>query len=242
MEGLSTSSKFHQVSRDQLNACEVPAETNTFQPVHHGWLCKEVVEQVERRGYRVVKEDLRTTDNGDEFFGILRLRLQGVDSNSPWDLSLGIRNTNNKRASVGLFLGTNVWLCDNLQFSAEHTFTRKHHAGTYDVLREGIEYTTSQLMEYRSAQRQFIIDLQKRAIHTQERDHLLVNCVRAAVIKPNDLLGIIAESTRPSVDNPECENLTAWGLYNAITYVNKGGFQRNPETASRRSLSLNTIF
>lgn len=243
-ELMTHTKKFNPVSVDQLHACTVPPSTNTYEPVNHGWLYDEVRRNVGQRGYQIVAEDLRTTESGDEFFGILKLRspmtTPGVQ-NSPWDLSLGIRNTNNKRASAGIFLGTNVWVCDNLQFSAEHSLLRKHHAGTYDVLRQGIERITRELTGYRESQRVWVSDMRQWILTPSLRNHLLVQCLQKGAIKGGDIIPIIEEIAQPSTDNPEAVGNSAWGLFNAITWVGKKGFDRNPETAASRSLALQTI-
>lgn len=246
MDGLMTHpKKFNQVSVDQLHACIMPPHTNTYEPVRHSWLYEEVRRNVGRRGYQIVEEDLRTTDSGDEFFGILKLcspmTTSGVQ-NSPWDLSLGIRNTNNKRASVGIFLGTNVWVCDNLCFSAEHTLLRKHHAGTYNVLRPDIQQITHELTGYHEAQRAWVSNMQQWILTPELRDHLLVQCLQKGAIKGTDIVPIIRKLAQPSTDNPEAMGNSAWGLFNAITWIGKKGFDRNPETAAGRSLALQTIF
>jgi len=243
-ELMTHTKKFNPASVDQLHACPVPESTNTYEPVNHGWLYDEVRRNVGQRGYQIVAEDLRTTESGDEFFGILKLRspmtTPGVQ-NSPWDLSLGIRNTNNKRASAGIFLGTNVWVCDNLQFSAEHSLLRKHHAGTYDVLRQGIERITRELKGYREAQRVWVSDMQQWVLTPELRNHLLVQCLQKGAIKGGDIIPILGEIAQPSTDNPEAVGSSAWGLFNAITWIGKKGFDRNPETAATRSLSLQKI-
>jgi len=242
MSGLMThTKKFQQVSVDALHACPVPESTNTFEPINHGWLYEEVRKACNTRGYVIAAEDLRVTDNGDEFFGILRLR-QTVNPSNDWDLSLGIRNTNNKRASAGIFLGNNVWLCDNLQFSAEHTFLRKHHAGSYDVVREGVCDITRRLDGYRQEQEQFIRNLQTWVLTPELRDHLIVDCLRNGGILGGEVIKVIGEVESPSEGNPEANGETAWGLMNAITWVQKGGYDRNPETQAQRSIQLQKVF
>lgn len=241
MTGLTTTQKFRQVTFAELDECTVPPSTNTYQPIHHAWLYTDVAKELKRWGYEIVSQDLRLNINGDEFFGILRLKSY-IDTNSRWDVSLGLRNTNNKRASVGVFLGTNVWVCDNLQFSAEHTFLRKHHAGTYSVLRNGIRRTCSALKTYRNEQEVFITRLQNWLVTPEVRDHVLVSLLRLNAVKANEIVPIVQETLTPSVGNSECNNISGWGLYNAVTYIGKNGFATNPETAASRSLSINKVF
>lgn len=241
-ELMVNTKKFKPATATQLYECALPPGTKTYEPVNHGWLYTEVERNIRRQGYHITAKDLRITENGNEFFGILRLRSPVMASNSPWDLSLGIRNTNNKRASVGIFLGTNVWVCDNLMFSAEHSLLRKHHSGTYDILRQEIKDIIRKLASYRKKQQTWVSDMQQWVLTPTLRSHLLVQCLQKGAIKGTDIVPILGEVAQPSTGNPEVEDKTAWGLFNAITWIGKKGFDRNPETAASRSLMLQTVF
>jgi len=242
MTTLSTSRKFKRVSVDALHMdCPVPPTTTTYEPVPHGRFYDMVASGIAHHGFINVGEDLRVTESGDEFFGTIKLRTPS-QGNSPWDLSLGLRNTNNKRASAGIFLGTNVWVCDNLQFSAEHSFLRKHHAGTIHVLSMGVHSIMEKLKGYRQQQSSFIASLQQWLLTPSTRDHLLVDLLRTKAIKANDILPILSEFRGPSLDNPEAQYDSAWGLFNAVTWIGKDGFERNPETQAARSIKANAVF
>lgn len=241
MVGLSTGKKFCTVTSEELNQIPVPANTNTWQPIQHGWLYKEVVKSCMQRGYAISMSDLRVTTCGNEFFGIIRLR-QTVDPGNKWDLSLGIRNTNNKRASAGLFLGTNVYVCDNLQFSAEHTFLRKHHAGSYDAIRDGLCNLTRHLDSYRQNQKQYIHDLQNWMLTPELRNHLIIRSLQSGALLSGQVLKVVNEYMTPSEGNPEAVGNSAWNLLNAVTWVQKDGYEKNPETQAQRSIQLQKVF
>ena len=241
MTALCTSKKFRQVCVGELNQ-PVPATTSTYEPVPHGKFYDMVASGLVRQGYVNVSEDLRISQNGDEFFGILNLRSPYSVDNSPWDVSIGLRNTNNKRASAGVFLGTNVWVCDNLQFSAEHTFLRKHHAGTIGVLREGVAKIMEHLSPYRDQQSRHVEKLQRWIMTPEVRDHVLVSLLRARAISGNEVLPIINEFLSPSEGNPEAQYDSGWGLMNAVTWIGKNGFNKNPETQATRSIAANNVF
>ena len=241
MQNLCTSKKFRQVSVDELLTQPVPPTTNTYEPVPHGRLYDMVAGGLDQRGYIIHEEDLRINKPGDEFFGVLKIKSPGR-GNSPWDLSMGLRNTNNKRASAGVFLGTNVWMCDNLQFTAEHTFLRKHHAGTIHVLGRGVDTILGHLARYCGRQADFITNLQRWIMTPQVRDHLLVDLLRQGAIRGNEVIPIIDEFITPSQDNSEAQYDTGWGLMNSVTWIGKQGFDKNPETAAKRSILAHGVF
>jgi hypothetical protein len=231
--------KFHQVDPVGLSECATPKGTTTWEPVKHGWLYLRVRDAIRAKGFRIGREDLQVNRDGKEFFGILNLEPpEGLD----WGLSVGIRNTNNKRASAGVCLGTNVIVCDNLQFTAEHVLLRKHHVGTYDVLDEGVIDIMRHLPEFQAKQEEKVAKMKARHISAMTRDHLLVNCMRVGAIRPTQVLPIIQETKVQNSKNPDAFGTTIWALYNGVTWVTKPDFLRNPDTAASRSIRMNREF
>lgn len=243
---LVTGRKFHMIQLRALTDVRVPMETRTWCPISHSWLVDTVLDNVSERGWFVRGQNLKLSQDGMEFFGVLdltreRTGLPNIEGRT-WDMSVGLRNTNNKRASAGVFLGSKVWVCDNLQFGSEHTLLRKHHRHSYDVLADGINHIIKELDDVRAEQAAFFCQLKNVTTTRQIRNDVVVQLADKGAIKVTDILRVVQEHLTPCADNVEASYGNLWGLYNACTWVSKSGFGLNPVTAAQRSLTMNKVF
>lgn len=236
---VHTGRKFRNVTVGELRYIPTPEETRTWCPIGHGWLLDKVLTELGGYGYDVRSSDLRVSKDNMEFFGILNIGLAG---NEDFGLSIGLRNTHNKRASAAVLLGTDVWMCDNLCYSAEHTFVRKHHPNSYVILASGIHTLMGNLETYAKEQQRFIDRMKNFEPCRETRHDILVRAAQKGAILVGDILKIAKEFDTPQPQNVEAIGTSAWALFNAATYVGKDYFERNPDTAAQRSVALSKLF
>jgi len=241
MSTLMTSKRFRSAPRDMVRQVNTPEATNTWGPISHSWFVETIEQEILGKNWSIRDRDYRLSREGDELFGMFHL--EPTTPNGTWGMSVGFRNAHNKRTSAGVCLGSNVLVCDNLSFLADHVLTRKHHRNSYPVLRDGIRDIIGQLNGHEKRQSSFISKMQQAQISNQHYVHdVLVRLADNGAIKSNEILKALGQWRKPAMQNPEAEYPSVWGLYNAVTWVNKEAFALNPATAAQRSILLNNLF
>jgi hypothetical protein len=105
-----------QVTRQQVEAVPVPAHTQSWKPVSYADAIGYLYQQTERiLGLEVESEQYGLNKNGDQMFALLTLKTDREDNG----LSIGLRQSYNKSLSLGVAVGAQVFVCDNLCFSGD---------------------------------------------------------------------------------------------------------------------------
>jgi hypothetical protein len=131
--------KCEVVTREQLATFPTPAATSTWRPVHHAELVNVLIDQLDRRGLRPVREQYAVGKGGLALFGAIDL-VNG-HGNANRGMALGLRHSNDKALAVQLVGGGRVFVCDNLSLSGEkialHKHSRRLHVPAW--IREGLD-------------------------------------------------------------------------------------------------------
>jgi hypothetical protein len=120
------------VTREDLRNLPVPAVTETYQPVSHFLLIEKLLtlSQDLLTHYTLETEEYGIARKGEQLFGVLSFK----NSNPEMGLSIGVRNSYDKSLSIGLTLGANVFVCDNLAFNGSTVLMRKHTLNVWSDL------------------------------------------------------------------------------------------------------------
>ena len=96
-------------------------------------------------GPELIDATRRVLEDGARYFGLLQV----VNGSHPEDFGLvvGLRNSHDKSFPAGLVVGASVFVCDNLSFSGEVTFERKHTANMLRDLSWMISETVSSVSD-----------------------------------------------------------------------------------------------
>ena len=105
-----------------LRALSTPVATSTHVPVAHHSVVDMVKYALGYHGHELVQEDYGVTPDGDKFFGVLSLKSPYGDYTD----MVGLRNSHNKTFPISIAIGSRVFVCDNLAFSAEIVIKRRH--------------------------------------------------------------------------------------------------------------------
>ena len=140
-----------------VKSIPVPEKTDTYTPVPHDDLIGKVFNHAENL-FKDVKPSIKvsTAKNGNQLFGVLNYDVQElVDKGyqqesevfdySAQRMTIGFRNSYDKSLAVGIVLGANVVVCDNLQFSGKIRTVRKHTSEIYRDLEGLIEDSISEI-------------------------------------------------------------------------------------------------
>lgn len=230
------------VTRDELTTVATPDGTRTHHPIPHAEFLTRTEHNLASVGWRTTNESFGLWGDSDEmFFGVLDLTYEGGAHVTPvpsdFTMSVGIRNSHNKRFSAGVTAGTTVFVCDNMAFNGDVAYFRKHTRGITSDLEKLlfiaalklIEHVEPTIARYDSYRHTRLTDL---IVHD-----FLIKSVDEGVIPVTKIAPILAEWREPSHDE-FAEERNAWRLFNAYTEALKG---TNPTDLRRRTQRLEVL-
>src|SRR5688500_3762175 len=144
MNGLMLHCDGQLKAREEVFAVPTPPATPTYVPLPYESFLTRIEKQLAVEGMVVKEERLALSNNGQRFFGLLGLEMPG-HAHGDYRCVLGLRNSYDKSVSSGVCVGASVFVCDNLSFNGEVTFTRKHTANLLRDLSWLIVETISRL-------------------------------------------------------------------------------------------------
>ena len=207
----------HEVERNVLEGVVLPPETATYFPVGHAQLLDMVEDAVTEIGFRFGVQAHALSHEGQRYFGLIHL-LNGAD-NEQHALVLGLRNSLDKAFAAGAAFGSQVFVCDNLAFHGERTFSRKH---TTHIIRD----LPPLIAKAMSSTKALALEMDHRFeayqtanLSAKEADHVICNLVRVGAVSASKIEKVIEEWDEPSHD---FGGRTAWRLFNATTEALKG--------------------
>jgi len=112
------------VSEQDLENLPTPPHTRTHYPVPHAQFLRTVRESLRMHNLEVAEAVHALGHDGDRYFSLLALRQQ--DQQDPYGFVLGLRNSHDKHVACRVAVGTRVFVCDNMAFSAEVVLARKN--------------------------------------------------------------------------------------------------------------------
>lgn len=201
------------VERDAIAGIETPEATATWTPVPHERLVRMAEQHLVQCGATITDSTFAITKGGARMFGVITLG-GGTD----YQTVVGIRNSHDQSFPVGLCLGSRVFVCDNLAFSAEVQIKTKHTRLVLDRLPRLVGEGISRLIEKRGNQDRRI-EAYKQA--TVERDadlhDLVIRSYRAGAIPARAITEVIEEFETPR--HEEFRPRTVWSYFNACTEI-----------------------
>ena len=206
-----------EVPRTALSTVVLPPETETYKPVGHDTFLDLVEDKIGNYGFRFGNQAHALTKDGERYFGIINL-LNGTDS-TEHALTLGVRNSLDKRFPAGISIGAHVFVCDNLSFTGDNVLKRRHTKNIMRDLPEMIDTAVSQTKVMREAQEVRFDYYRSLRIGDTVAHHLIVEAFRAGAMTMGRISRVINEWHHPSYNHGD---KTVWRLYNAFTENFKG--------------------
>jgi hypothetical protein len=201
------------VTRDDLALVPVPEATDSYIPVPHNNLADtlSIIGRDILKGFTLMKEQYALAREGNQMFGVLAFR----NDYTELGLSIGFRNSYDKSMAIGIAIGAEVFVCDNLALTGDITIMRKHTANVWSSL-EDIAISTL----YRSQQNfQKIVEdsetLKGRMIDNSEAFKMIGLLFGHGILTPRQLPLVKKEWLTPSYD--DFRPRTMWSFYNACT-------------------------
>lgn len=227
----------HAVEREDIQLAPTPPSTDTWYPIPHARLLDQVESTLTDVGLNVVSEAHALGRDGDRYFGLLQLK--NGQTQDDYALIAGIRNSHDQSYPAGLVIGSGVFVCDNLAFSGEIKFARKHTRFIDRDLPELVQAAVGRLGEMRHKQDERIEAYKAKRLADRDAHHLMIRMVSSGTLPVTRLPVAHREFHEPSHDEFLVDGKrTAWTLMNATTEALKG---RNLDALPRRTQSMHGL-
>ncbi len=220
-------------SMEDLAAIPLPKETHSYKPVSHnalasmlGAIASDLLPEFE-----LVNTQFGLARDGQQMFGVHTLK----NGSSAMGLSIGFRNSYNKSLSVGIAVGSTVFVCDNLCLQGDVTVLKKH---TLNVVASIEALALSAIYKSRSAFNQIKHDaeIMKGIPLTDEDAYRTIGLLYGnGVITPRQIPVVKNEWLKPS--HSDFEERNVWSFYNACTESLKSS---PPQSIMERHLALHS--
>lgn len=204
-------------TKDQIKWSITPEATQTWHPTPHIDIVNMLEKKLPEHGFEITEMALSLNGKGTRMFGMMNLATQNPD----YSPVVGFRNAHDKMFSQGIICGSSVFVCDNLAFSSEINFRRRH---TLNIERDFpgiIDEALSKLGGAQDFQANRINSYKKFDLDDCMAHHILVLAMKKWIFSPSKILKIVKEWSCPRHD--AFEPRTLWSLFNCVTEVLKGG-------------------
>jgi Domain of unknown function (DUF932) len=212
-----------KVEREVLAAVPTPRSTASWQPVGHFEFLEQVERALSSRKLSVVSEAHGLTSNGARYFGLLQVQNDRIAKYEEKDYGyvVGLRNAHDKRFPCGLAVGSSVFICDNLAFSAEITAVRRHTTHVKRDLPQLMARAVGKLSrKWASQDKRFDAYKQHELSNVQAHD-LLIRALDVRAVTTTQIPHILNEWRNPRHPEFVKAGPTLWRFFNSCTEIAK---------------------
>lgn len=224
-----------KITEQDLDSIIVPQVTDTYQPVAHSALLKQV-RKIGNDMFQseAINSTLVANSKGSQIFGTL-VYPRGDDETS---LSIGFRNSYDKSLAVGICSGAQIMVCSNLAFHGDITTFRKHTSGVHDDL----ELMILEAIGYAKTNYQVILDHSEMFRKEEVDDRLAASLLGQMFVNDGIINTVQINKAKQEWHKPthkEFAPRNAWSLYNCCTEALKSA---HPSEAMQQYLKLHEFF
>jgi hypothetical protein len=225
MNGLLLHCGAQLKTKEEVFAVPAPPATATYTPLPYESFINRIEKQLAVEGISITEERLALAKDGQRLFGLMALTIPGFVTND-YGCVLGLRTSYDRSFANGVSIGAAVFVCDNLSFSGDVTFERKHTAGMLRDLSWMISETVSTLPMRFAAQSATFEAFKRRQISDKDAHDLAIQLWDAEAIGVLEIPQVVREWRQPRHPEFVQSGKTAWRLFNAATEVIKGDLWR----------------
>lgn len=224
------------VERRAVEKAATPAASETWVPVPHHRLLEQVEATIVSSGMTVVNQAHALWNEGLRYFGLMEVA--NGQSHDDYGLVIGLRNSHDKTFPASIAMGSAVFVCDNLAFSAEVTIARRHTRFIERDLPRIVHTAVGRLADMRGQQDERIQSYKETELSDPAAHDLVIRAVDANVLPVTQVPAVLGEWRTPSHEEFAVDGKTLWRFHNAMTEVWKG---RNLAALPRRSQALHGL-
>jgi hypothetical protein len=207
------------VEFDEVATVKTPRATSTWQPIPHHQLIQTVQRTLATTNLTIGMQAHSLTHDGSRYFGLMEI--QGQKQNADYTWVLGLRNSHDKMFPAGIVAGASVFVCDNLSFSGEVKFARKHTRFINRDLPQLTERAIGLLLAKWHDQDKRIEAYKGATVDDAQAHDLVVRSVDVGVCANSYIPGVLKQWREPL--HPAFEQRNIWSLFNAFTETLKQG-------------------
>lgn len=219
MNGLLVHCGAAHVERSQLGQVVLPASTDTHQPIAHDYLADLIEDRLEDAGMKIIDAQFALQRDGADMFGLMEV---GSARSSDFATVIGFRNSHVRRLSAGLVLGDHVFVCDNLCFSGEVKFGRRHTSNILQDLPDMVTDAIGRVIHIKELQDARAEAYKSAQMSNAQADHVIVDMFRNGCFPKTAIDKVVAEWDKPSHLEFEKTGSSVWRLKQAVTEASKG--------------------
>jgi hypothetical protein len=112
------------VDLEEVRSVTTPRSTDSWCPIPHHQLITTVQKTLATTNLKIGTQAHSLSHEGQRYFGLMEVHAQKLSED--YCRVLGLRNSHDKTFPAGIVAGASVFVCDNLSFSGEIKFARKH--------------------------------------------------------------------------------------------------------------------
>ena len=222
------------VELDQVRSVKTPRATSTWQPIPHHQLIQTVQRTLATTKLTIGTQAHSLTHDGARYFGLMEIHGRKTSEDYCW--VLGLRNSHDKTFPAGIVAGASVFVCDNLSFSGEVQFARKHTRFINRDLPQLTERAIGLLLAKWHDQDKRIEAYKVHEVSEEAAHDLVVRSVDVGVCANSYIPQVLKEWREPK--HRAFESRNAWSLFNAFTETLKRG---NLGELPKRTLALHAL-
>tara|TARA_R110000868_G_scaffold257503_1_gene514642 strand:- start:100 stop:849 length:750 start_codon:yes stop_codon:yes gene_type:complete len=205
----------------QIDEVITPQRTNTWVPIPHNRLIGTVTNALSNAGLTIGESSHALSHNGDRYFGLMEIHDRNEPNNDKeYTFVVGLRNSHDKTFPAGLVAGASVFVCDNLSFSAEVSFGRKHTVFINRDLPMLTMQAVGRLGDMRRKQDERFNAYKGFELDDKSAHDLMIRAVDCRATANQMVPKVIEEWRKPSHEEFAPRNM--WSLFNCYTEALKG--------------------
>lgn len=208
------------IELDEVNRVTTPRPTPTWTPIPHHQLIQRVQQALGASRLTIGSQAHSLSHEGQRYFGLMEVRNPRLQSDD-YALVLGLRNSHDKTFPAGIVAGAQVLVCDNLSFSGEVKFARKHTRFINRDLPQIVERAIGKLVDLWHDQDTRINAYKEAEVDDQRVHDLVIRATDAGVCSNRLIPAVLHEWREPR--QAEFERRSIWTLFNSFTEALKDG-------------------
>jgi len=223
----------HAATREQVYETITPQATETHVPISHGTLLTLVTKALISSGLTVVGEAFGLWRDAQRFFGVLEVK--NGQAHDDYGMLVGIRNSHDRSFAASLGLGSRVFVCDNMAFSAEVKIARVHSKFIMRDLPGLVDKGIGLLGNRREYQDRRIASYKDAVLTDKDAHDIVIRALLSRAINVQRVDDVVEQWYEPN--HKDFEPRTVWSLFNGFTEALKGsGAELQPRTLKLHGL------
>lgn len=215
------------VTREELLAVPLPEQTETYTVISHEFAIENVTQALIERGFEILSEEYRCTNNGEVARGSYVVEFEGDE-----DMQMMFSWVNSYDKSTKFSCGVGAYIMKNQAYmiSKEMTNWVRKHTGSADTdTIEVIQEQADKMQVYFAALKSDKDQMKAINVDPMRFASLLGRFyIIANVISTQQLSAVKKEIHNPSFNyGDDLSNNSLWVLYNHILYILKGAHPKN---------------